>query len=71
VVALAFIVIDVGDECELGKTNLRQYGWGSVVAMTATAMNVVRVIAWLWRHPGYFGQRAPIPGHAEEYSAKA
>jgi hypothetical protein len=34
-VTLAFIMIHVGYEFELNKTNLRQYGWDYVVAMTA------------------------------------
>jgi hypothetical protein len=36
-VALAFIMIHVGYEFELDQTNLRQYGWDYVVAMTAAA----------------------------------
>jgi Kef-type K+ transport system membrane component KefB len=36
-VALAFIMIHVGYEFELDQTDLRQYGWDYVVAMTAAA----------------------------------
>lgn len=36
-VALSFIMIRVGREFELDRTNLRQYGWDYVVAMTAAA----------------------------------
>jgi Kef-type K+ transport system membrane component KefB len=36
-VALAFIMIHVGYEFELDKTNLRRYGWDYLVAMTAAA----------------------------------
>lgn len=35
--ALSFIMIRVGQEFELDRTNLRQYGWDYVVAMTAAA----------------------------------
>jgi hypothetical protein len=38
--ALAFIMIHVGYEFELDKTDLRQYGWDYVVAMTAAARRV-------------------------------
>jgi hypothetical protein len=46
----------------LARTHLQQL-------LTATAMNVVRVIAWLWgeplgerrRQPGYFAQLSPHP----------
>ena len=46
----------------LARTHLQQL-------LTATAMNVVRVIAWLWgeplgerrRQPGHFAQLAPHP----------
>lgn len=34
---LSFIMIHVGYEFEIDKTNLRQYGWDYVVAMTAAA----------------------------------
>jgi Kef-type K+ transport system membrane component KefB len=34
-ITLAFIMIHVGYEFELDKTNLRQYGWDYLVAMTA------------------------------------
>jgi Na+:H+ antiporter len=37
-VALAFIMIHVGYEFDLDKSNLRQYGWDYVVAMTAAAI---------------------------------
>src|ERR671935_2197058 len=37
-VALAFIMIHVGYEFELDKTNLRRYGWDYLVAMTAAAL---------------------------------
>jgi Kef-type K+ transport system membrane component KefB len=40
-VALAFIMIHVGYEFELDQTNLRQYGWDYVVAMTAAAGHVL------------------------------
>ncbi len=36
-IALAFIMIHVGYEFELDKSNLRQFGWDYVVAMTAAA----------------------------------
>ncbi len=36
-VGLAFIMIHVGYEFEIDKSNLRQYGWDYVVAMTAAA----------------------------------
>ncbi len=36
-VALAYIMIHVGFEFEIDKSNLRQYGWDYVVAMTAAA----------------------------------
>lgn len=36
-VGLAFIMIHVGYEFELDKSNLRSYGWDYVVAMTAAA----------------------------------
>jgi Transposase DDE domain len=46
--------------------------------LTATAMHVVWVIAWLWsgplgerrRQPGHFAQLAPIPCHARQCSVK-
>ena len=37
-VALAFIMIHVGYEFDLDRSNLRQYGWDYVVAMTAAAI---------------------------------
>jgi len=37
VVGLAFIMIHVGYEFEIDKSNLRQYGWDYVVAMTTAA----------------------------------
>jgi len=37
-VGLAFIMIHVGYEFEIDKSNLRQYGWDYVVAMTAAAL---------------------------------
>jgi Kef-type K+ transport system membrane component KefB len=37
-VALAFIMIHVGYEFELDRTNLRRYGWDYVIAMTAAAL---------------------------------
>jgi hypothetical protein len=43
-VALAFIMIHVGYEFELDKTNLRQYGWDYVVAMTAAAFPWIFVV---------------------------
>jgi Kef-type K+ transport system membrane component KefB len=46
-VALAFIMIHVGYEFELDKTNLRQYGWDSVVAMTAAAFPWIFVVLYL------------------------
>ncbi|NQT12165.1 MAG: hypothetical protein HQ582_05430 [Planctomycetes bacterium] len=36
-IGLAFIMIHVGYECEIDKSNPRQYGWDFVVAMTAAA----------------------------------
>ncbi|HEX2185869.1 MAG TPA: sodium:proton antiporter, partial [Chloroflexota bacterium] len=45
-VALAFIMIHVGYEFELDKTNLRQYGWDYVVAMTAAAFPWVFVVLY-------------------------
>jgi Kef-type K+ transport system membrane component KefB len=46
-VALAFIMIHVGYEFELDKTNLRQYGWDYVVAMTAAAFPWMFVVLYL------------------------
>jgi Kef-type K+ transport system membrane component KefB len=46
-VALAFIMIHVGYEFELDKTDLRQYGWDYVVAMTAAAFPWVLVVLYL------------------------
>lgn len=37
IIGLAFIMIHVGYEFEIDKSNLRQYGWDFVVAMTAAA----------------------------------
>ncbi|MCY2988297.1 MAG: sodium:proton antiporter [Planctomycetota bacterium] len=37
-IGLAFIMIHVGYEFELDKTNLRQYGWDAVVAATAASL---------------------------------
>lgn len=37
-VGLAFVMIHVGYEFEIDKSNLRQYGWDYVVAMTAAAL---------------------------------
>lgn len=37
-IGLAFIMIHVGYEFELDKTNLRQYGWDAVVAGTAASL---------------------------------
>jgi hypothetical protein len=45
-VALAFIMIHVGYEFELDQTNLRQYGWDYVVAMTAAAFPWVFVVLY-------------------------
>jgi hypothetical protein len=45
-VALAFMMIHVGYEFELDKTNLRQYGWDYVVAMTAAAFPWVFVVLY-------------------------
>jgi Na+:H+ antiporter len=45
-VALAFIMIHVGYEFELDKTNLPQYGWDYVVAMTAAAFPWVFVVLY-------------------------
>jgi hypothetical protein len=45
-VALAFIMIHVGYEFELDKTNLRQYGWDYVVAMTAAAFPWLFVVLY-------------------------
>jgi Kef-type K+ transport system membrane component KefB len=45
-VALAFIMIHVGYEFELDKTNLRQYGWDYVVAMTAAAFPWIFVVLY-------------------------
>ena len=45
-IALAFIMIHVGYEFELDKTNLRQYGWDYVVAMTAAAFPWVFVVLY-------------------------
>jgi Kef-type K+ transport system membrane component KefB len=46
-VALAFIMIHVGYEFELDKTDLRQYGWDYVVAMTAAAFPWMFVVLYL------------------------
>jgi hypothetical protein len=46
-VALAFIMIHVGYEFELDKTNLRQYGWDYVVAMTAAAFPWIFIVLYL------------------------
>jgi Kef-type K+ transport system membrane component KefB len=45
-VALAFIMIHVGYEFELDQTNLRQYGWDYVVAMTAAVFPWVFVVLY-------------------------
>jgi Na+:H+ antiporter len=45
-VALAFIMIHVGYEFELDKTDLRQYGWDYVVAMTAAAFPWIFVVLY-------------------------
>jgi Kef-type K+ transport system membrane component KefB len=45
-VALAFIMIHVGYEFELDKTDLRQYGWDYVVAMTAAAFPWILVVLY-------------------------
>src|ERR671939_1038338 len=45
-VALAFIMIHVGYEFELDQTNLRQYGWDYVVAMTAAAFPWIFVVLY-------------------------
>jgi Na+:H+ antiporter len=45
-VALAFIMIHVGYEFELNKTNLHQYGWDYVVAMTAAAFPWIFVVLY-------------------------
>jgi Kef-type K+ transport system membrane component KefB len=44
--ALAFIMIHVGYEFELDKTDLRQYGWDYVVAMTAAAFPWMFVVLY-------------------------
>ena len=46
-VALAFIMIHVGYEFEIDKTNLRAYGWDYVVAMTAAAFPWILVTLYL------------------------
>jgi Kef-type K+ transport system membrane component KefB len=46
-VALAFIMIHVGYEFELDKTNLRQYSWDYVVAMTAAAFPWMFVVLYV------------------------
>ena len=45
-VALAFIMVHVGYEFELDKTDLRHYGWDYVVAMTAAAFPWVFVVLY-------------------------
>jgi Kef-type K+ transport system membrane component KefB len=45
-VALAFIMVHVGYEFELDKTDLRQYGWDYVVAMTAAAFPWMFVVLY-------------------------
>jgi Kef-type K+ transport system membrane component KefB len=45
-VALAFIMIHVGYEFELDKTDLRPYGWDYVVAMTAAAFPWIFVVLY-------------------------
>ena len=45
-VALAFIMIHVGYEFELDTTDLRQYGWDYVVAMTAAAFPWIFVVLY-------------------------
>jgi Kef-type K+ transport system membrane component KefB len=45
-VALAFIMIHVGYEFELDKTDLRQYGWDYLVAMTAAAFPWIFVVLY-------------------------
>jgi Kef-type K+ transport system membrane component KefB len=45
-VALAFIMIHVGYEFELDQTNLRQYGWDYVVAMSAATFPWVFVVLY-------------------------
>lgn len=44
--ALSFIMIHVGFEFDLDKSNLRQYGWDYVVAMTAAAFPWVFVTGY-------------------------
>jgi len=47
--ALAFIMIHVGYEFDLDRSNLRNYGWDYVVAMTAAAFPwLFAVIYFLW-----------------------
>jgi Na+:H+ antiporter len=43
---LSFIMIHVGYEFEIDKSNLRQYGWDYVVAMTAAAFPWIFVTAY-------------------------
>jgi len=45
-IGLAFIMIHVGYEFELDKSNLRSYGWDYVVAMTAAAFPWIFVAAY-------------------------
>jgi Kef-type K+ transport system membrane component KefB len=44
--ALAFLMIHVGYEFELDKTNLNQYGWDFLVAMTAAAFPWIFVVLY-------------------------
>jgi hypothetical protein len=44
--ALAFVMIHVGYEFEIDKTNLKQYGWDYVVAMTTAAFPWILVTGY-------------------------
>jgi hypothetical protein len=45
-IALAFIMIQVGHEFDIDKTRLREYGWDYIVAMTAAAFPWIFVCAY-------------------------
>ncbi|MBD3168176.1 MAG: sodium:proton antiporter [candidate division Zixibacteria bacterium] len=46
-IGLSYIMIHVGYEFEIDKSNLRQYGWDYVVAMTAAAFPWIFVVLYM------------------------
>ncbi len=45
-VALSYIMINVGREFEIDKNNIKQYGWDYIVAMTAATFPWIGVVAY-------------------------